>query len=232
LNSAVVLIYHGCLVSIRNGVGLQARYAAGRARGMTEHVGEPKVTVDLGFRDTPEFRQRLSRGDNEAWAQINQFVRRTFSGWNLGAADADDFIQFALLRLWAAFIDGKVPSERPLLPYVLRIARNSAIDFYRRKQRETPLTEAQSARSTLDPQQPGSVSGAQEEIIALMEGLDRRPGGSSFQFLQVVFLTTEDLQQAWRCKQRTAQRWRTKLMREVMELRAARGLDGAVINTP
>jgi RNA polymerase sigma factor (sigma-70 family) len=90
-----------------------------------------------------DYARRCLDGDREAFAAIYDRyaddVQRVLIAMRVGLdhQQIEDAVQEAFLRLYRAL--GRLDLEKPLRPYLLRIARNLALDGWRRAGRETPL---------------------------------------------------------------------------------------------
>ena len=92
---------------------------------------------------------------DELFKKIDSYVKKRVSN----SADAEDLVQDIFLKMQAGL--SKLKSEEKIIPWVYRIARNSIIDYYRKK----PRLEWQELPENLSSSQQEDPS-VREEIKA------------------------------------------------------------------
>ena len=133
--------------------------------------------------------RKAQRGDGQAFEVLLSYVEEPV--WRLTflllrhKEDAEDAAQETLLKLWRT-----LPSYRfecPILPYVLRMARNTVIDMQRRRQKQWESTTSFSTQNEqgewtmLDLPDPDEAADPvrsyekKERILAVRAALDELP---------------------------------------------------------
>jgi RNA polymerase sigma-70 factor (ECF subfamily) len=92
--------------------------------------------------------RRFREGDREALAQVywacvdrveGLLRRRLATAGNASPSDLEDLVQEVFIRAFAADTRLAYDGLRPFVPYLFTIARNTLVDWWRRRGREVPL---------------------------------------------------------------------------------------------
>ena len=130
--------------------------------------------------DERDLARRATRGDEAAFAEI---VRRHQGAVHrlclrfVSAADAEDVAQEAFVKAFTH--RAKLDPERPLLPWLLTVARNLAIDRVRRHQASPTEPSVEDADSHADTRAPSAERAAisAQRTARLRQGLAELPEG-------------------------------------------------------
>lgn len=152
--------------------------------------------------------QRCASGDPEARAELYRrsypALRRFLDGMRLGLPrdQVDDAVQETYLRLFGNL--AKVDPTRPLIPWVLGIARLVALETGRRVKRAAAPESSEDVVSNDDPV-PGLVSRAEERALVAQALVALEPHERTVIVLRhVVGLSMKELAESLGCSAPTA----------------------------
>ena len=106
------------------------------------------------------------QGDHDAWeslvGSLHVLVRRMTSG--VQAADREDILQEALLRLWQAAAEGEMPAN--VAAFLAWKARVAVTAFFRRRGRPLPVTCSLAEAGDLATAEPGPTEATEQRELA------------------------------------------------------------------
>ena len=129
----------------------------------------------MGDREAAALAARAAAGDDEAFGQLyEQYLDGVYRYvyYRVGATqDAEDVTQRVFCKAWEAM--GRFqPNGTPFFAWVLRIAHNAVIDYWRTSKRTNPLeVEVTSQAAWADPVRAADLNCTQGELRAAILGL-------------------------------------------------------------